>query len=374
MIVVESNTVNGFIPDQVRSFYDPNNFFASSEHSEDALLSWVDSKREEPLVLPHIGSVATRQLVAVELAHVGLIDLDNASTHSEWLGIPVGYVEQGIEAAQAYANDVAQFSLNAVAQLRHNRPSSALAATSDMTLAGAILSANAHRGQTRVVKKRPYYSHPRDVALLLNSSYRSHLSEDSDPSLPLYDFKSLLHDGFEDSFPKDGMSFLASPNVTVSPLVLGEVLQRLGVEQTSARQHALGMLALTKTVGIDGRMSYQTYIERFEQHANEIPIKLGDLQHNYRLDAKSLDLYDNEENRKLYLKKEEYNDAQRQLIIYYSNSDQVTGPDWLNKQLFAQKIITLNKTDLENATDRAAWARIPEHQLIDSFKNFPYSL
>lgn len=366
--MAQVETTPGIIPQEVWSFYDPNKYFASSGNPEDALLWWLDEKRQDTTVLQSIGASASRQLVAIEQAHVGTITLANAAEHT-WLGLKTPDIEQAVEIAQAYATTTAAFCLSAMLNVRKEYGESKLKDTHDITLAGAVLSANTHKGQTRVVGNRPYYSHPRDVALLLNASYTTHLLDSSDLSLPIYEFKGLLHDGFEDAIPREGGSFLAAANIITSPLVLSEVLRRVGVDQLTAQRTAIGMLALTKTVGFDGRMAYRPYIERFKEFAPEIPIKLADLQHNYRLDPKSPDLKDPEKNRKIYLDWQEYHDAQQELLYYYSNSDQITGDDWLKKQLFATKITKLKKSDLQEVSRKARWSQIPASELVAAYED-----
>lgn len=366
--MAQVETTPGIIPQEVWSFYDPNKYFASSGNPEDALLWWLDEKRQDTTVLQSIGASASRQLVAIEQAHVGTITLANAAEHT-WLGLKTPDIEQAVEIAQAYAATTAEFCLSAMLNIRQEYGTSKLKDTPDITLAGAILSANAHKGQTRVVGNRPYDSHTRAVALLLNASYQNHLSPHSDPSLPLYEFMGLVHDGFEDAIPREGGSFLTAANIITSPLVLNEVLRRVGVDRLTAHRTAIGVLALTKTVGFDGRMAYRSYIKRFQNFASVIPVKIADLQHNYKLDAKSPDLKDPEKNRKLYLKREEYHDAQRELLYYYSNSDQITGDDWLKKQLFAAKITQLKERDLQKASDHARWSQISASELVAAYEN-----
>ncbi len=357
------------IPEAVWSFYDPNGTLASSKHPEDALLSWLDSKRQQPLDLPHIGTVATRQLVAMELAHIGVITPENTQQHVDWLDLRPDDIEQATEAAQAYAEQTARFCLSAVSRIRHQHGLGTRDG-SDITLSGAVLSANAHRGQTRVVGNRPYYSHPRAVALLLRSAFDNHLADTSDPSLPIYEFKGLLHDGFEDEIPRDGSSFLSATNLLVSPLVIAETLKGIGIEDATAWRIPLGMLALVKTVGFNReKMAYPKYIERFQRYAEEIPVKLADLQHNYRIDSKSPDLIDPSKNHKLYMKREEYYQAQQALLQFYSNSDQVTGDDWLQKQLFAANLLKLNHDDLENTMRQTKWSQIAPNELVEYFES-----
>jgi len=356
------------LPDAVRAFYDPNDFFEQGHAGDNKLLEWVDKKREMPLVLPRIGSVATRQLVALELAHAGIVDESNIGAQG-WLDINTAETEEALEAAQATASDTADYCLAAITKIRRSRPSSVLKSTSDVTLAGAVLAANAHKGQRRVVGDRPYYTHPRDVALLLHTSFQMHLSHSTDEQEGwLHEFKGLMHDGFEDAFSKSGRSFLASPNIITSPLVVNETLRRLDVDSDTAHRIAIGILALTKTVGPDGRMIYDAYKNRFALHIEEIPDKLADLQHNFRLDAKLPDLYDTEKNRKLFIQQDDYDQSQQDLLRYYSNSDNVGGSDWLGHQLFASKIITLTKADLHAAQRRSAWANIPDFSLIEAYE------
>lgn len=367
---VEHSTLDGDIPDQARSFYDPDHTFASSDPSGDTLLKWLDAKRASPVTVPYLGMVSTRQLVALELAHTGIINEANINEQS-WLGLDKPVIEQTMMAAQSTAQDIARRCLESIVRIRSNRPKPALAQTSDITLAGAVLAANAHKGQMRLNGK-PYYSHPQGVALLLGRSYKIHLQPDSDPSLPLYEFEGLLHDGFEDSMPRNGLSFLSSPNVIVSPLVLHETLTQLGVEPAIARRQAVGMLALTKTIGPNGSMSYDSYIKRFEHYAQQIPTKLGDLQYNYKIDSKVPLIGNNEgilsKNRKIFIKKELYNDAQQDLLHIFSNSDQIVGDDWLNKQLFAARLINFTHKDLEDARKTAGWSDIDPLELIDAYE------
>lgn len=358
------------IPEQAWSFYDPNGVLASSEHPEDALLSWLDSKREAPIALPRIGAVATRQLVATELAHTCTIDSENLEAHSEWLGIPASQVEQGVEAAQAYAYDTARFCLDAITELRH-RHQLPLRYTSDVTLAGAVLSANAHKDQWRMNGK-PYYSHTKSVALLLNIAHKTHLADHSGSPLPLFDMEALLHDGLEDAFPRDGSSFLTSQNVITSPLVICETLRQLGMPADIAKARAIGILGLTKTVGPDGPMRYWSYIERFSAYPEQIPTKQADLQHNYRIDSKvpllGNDAYVLRKNQRLFLKKNQYYDAQQHLLAEYSKSDCITGGDWLAKQLFTAHILQLTARDLKQARAVTPWTRLSHNELIAAYE------
>lgn len=364
---VTYGNVTSDIPESVRSFYDPNQYFTSSEDPDRALLRWLDNTRLDMPVSQPYDPQKTRKLIAVEQAHIGMLTLDNAA-EQHWLELKTPDIEQAVDTALAYAKSTAEFCLSAMLKLRDDHGAS-LKNTHDITLAGVVLSANTHKGQTRVVGNRPYYSHPRDVALLLHASYITHKPDPSGLSLPLYEFTGLLHDGLEDTIPRKGGSFLAAENVITSPLVLSEVLGRLGVSLSTAQHTSRSILALTKTVGFDGRMAYEPYIERFQEFKDCIPTKLADLQHNYRIDSKSPELKNPEKNHKLYLKKQEYHLSQQKLLQYYSNSDHASDKYWLQRHLFAAKIITLTQNDLQSASITAGWSQIPPHTIVDAYES-----
>ena len=150
--------------------------------------------------------------------------------------------------------------------------------------------------------------------------------------------------------------------------MLSEVLRRLEVDNDTARRKALGILVLTKPVGIDGTMKYDIHTDGFENHPDESVTKISDNQHNYRIDPKLPDPYSHEKNLKLDKKKEEYRQSQQKLLRFYSMSDQITGKDWLRHQLFAARITKLGPDDLENAMRHTKWSQIPPNQLIEYFE------
>ena len=353
-------TTRGIIPQEVWSFYDPNGSLTPSDNPEGALLSWLDSKREQSLILPHIGRIATRRLVAMELTHIGAITSENALLHADWLDQPTGTIEQGVEAAALYAQDISHLCRQAITRVRRD---TCLDQASDIVLAGAILSANTHLGEKRL-SGRSYYSHPRAVGLLLQTAAQIHLNDLEQEQIETFD--GLLHDGFEHAIDKRGGSFLATPRLLVSPLVIATVLQDLGVSGHVAWNAARDNLTLTKLVGPDGGIAWDTYIHRFDLQPTANPKKLAGLRHNRDIDPKIAPIEDPQAAQKIASLRNQYRDAQNYLS---SVNKRLPHVQWsIGQELFALAINNLDVSNLRDAEKQSAWAHIPEDKLIDSFK------
>lgn len=359
MAMAQLETTPGIIPQEVWSFYDPNNSLALSNNPEGALLSWLDSKREQPITLPHIGRVATRQLIAMELAHIGVITPENAKQNADWLEQSTSAAEKGVEAATAYASDVSRLCRDAIKNIRREVR---LTNASDIVLAGAILSANTHRGEKRI-SGHPYDTHPTAVALLLQTAARLHLRNSEREQIETFD--GLLHDGFEHALDKKGGSFLATPRLLVSPLVIATALQDLGVSGEIAWNSARDNLALTKFVGPDGGMNWDRYIVRFDSRPTAIAKKIADLRHNRDLDPKIAPIEDPLGAQKVASLRNRYREAQLYLA---SANKRLPHIGWsTDEELFALSLNELDVNNLRDAERQSGWARIPGGQFIDLF-------
>lgn len=175
----------------------------------------------------------------------------------------------------------------------------------------------------------------------------------------------MLHDGFEHAIDERGGSFLGTPRLLVSPLVIATILQDLGISGDIAWNSAQDNLALTKLVGPDGGMSWDRYIRRFDARPSAIPKKQATLRHNRDIDPKIAPVEDPQAAQKIASLRNRYRDTQHYLS---SVNKRLPHVNWsIDQQLFNLALCNLDASDLRAAERQSEWAKIPDSQLIDAF-------
>ena len=178
-------------------------------------------------------------------------------------------------------------------------------------LAGAALGLYAHYDTFRGNGK-PYITHPQAVAKQIEV-VQKHYNFLSEHELQSNLFLALTHDAFEDAVPIDqGATFLTSEHFCVSP----RISERLFEQNNWARGNDIGhsLFLMSKSTGFDGKMSYQSYIERGKNDRRFRTVKLADIHHNEHLDPKPAYTRSLEFSQKNYQKQRDYRFASRELL------------------------------------------------------------
>lgn len=292
-----------------RALYDPTNSL-----DDGSLLELLKSTRQEPVYVQGAGNLTGSPLLAAEGAHIlmspravsdFLVDLNPAEVDTIFDG-----VERG---AEEVANTVVQ----TVATIREQESSRAQTnivkfaeLPSNITLAGMVLAAGVHKGIRK--SGRAYYTHPQEVAAILQVAWNKFKPSDQSKLDELL-FLAYVHDTFEEAFTQNGTSFLATPTVLVSPLIVKKTFEAFGSDTGLSAAHSL--MLLTKPTTADGTpMPYMQYTERGNQDFNFIMTKLADTHHNLRIEPKSSFSIDTDELGRIASKKMLYSRTQSMLL------------------------------------------------------------
>lgn len=326
-------------------FYDPNGWFHGDQL---ALLGWMDRNRFEDVTLhaPDGGAetLTSRKQIAVELAHCMLVTAQNVD---DWTGLDLSKAELGeaVELAEFGAAQTVAAVDKGVAWLKdwlkgNNETVSKrvdVVDPRDILLSGSISAAAAHRGQLRKNEKqiggkwepRPYFEHVAEVAAILGIAWRragvTEPGEESDLLLRLLQYRGLTHDGFEDSMSSDkherGKSFLNTSRLLTSPLYHQRHLQQLLQGDEFGDRLAMGVAMdnffLSKPVGRDGRMKFQTYITDLLGRPWAELTKLADMHYNRNIDP---EVRTPENESKVISREADYEKGQRRIVARLSGT------------------------------------------------------
>lgn len=321
MQTVQSPAERQPLPAAFHEYYDPNGYFGGDETQ---VLGWLYERRHGQEVLAQTSQgergLTVKEQMAVELGHMTLLRTDNLA---EWTGL--GMREDELQEALTIAEFGVQSTVRGVRiavetvkqktaierrmlQLGARNEAGGL----DILIAGAIVAANAHKGQKRL-NGADFYTHPVSAATLVSIATRSVRRWHKTVGVlqtRLRQYLALNHDATEDLLPAGretmGSSFLNSPNLLATPLLHKRLLESYGIDESTAGTVAEDSYILTKTIGIDGRMENELYMQRFVGRINAALVKLADITHNLKIDPKEKPIEDHAKLQKWHRKRQTY--------------------------------------------------------------------
>jgi hypothetical protein len=339
----------------VLSFYDPNHTAKSPESIAEALL-----KR------PPVDGLSPETLLLAELKHIGFSD-DTLRTVTESLSLPEEAFERAEKTVTTYTQELGQRVLTQVATVREylkpKRKTSYLSTIDsegvDVLLAGAVLSASSHAYDRKRLSGSPYYTHPRDVANIIEIAWRQHLAA-TRPLLDLYKKQAvgLNHDAWENAFRADGGSFLDTKRPIISPYVFAHTLGRVGLSEHEAHAAGSDLRTVTKQTAYDGtKQQYATYIAGREWSEDSVTAKVADINHNLRIDRKPLGIETNTPaTNKVFRRYGEYREAEFELLTRLDSDFATT--------LMLGRIGLMTSADLHTAQNLLVLNTLPTNRLI----------
>lgn len=329
--------------DDIRHFYDPSHRLADIPF--EGLLQNVASTRQ-PAYAPGLGKLAGHEIILVESIHAMI---DDGKT--DQLPIKSERQTEIREAVSSYAGNIALSTVEAVDEIISDRKHrqdvmphvkwSPLPA--DVVVAGKVLAATAHDGQSRR-NGRPYYTHPDDVASILTIAWSKQMPEERSDELDRYLFLAYLHDGYEDTIDPAGHYLSASP-VVVSPFVAQRVLQHYDPTVPEAVPRTL--LYLTRTKDTAGhRMPYDAYTTRGIKYGQKLYIgtKAPDTQHNRNIEPEMIEPGDTKAQAK-HRKREMYEAAALKLLHAANRYDEPFS-------LFISSVFAVTPAEVRTAGNR----------------------
>lgn len=345
------------IPAAVRQFYDPNDVLVN----DNRLLNWIAESRT-PQAIPGLGIAAAEKLALIELYETGIADTGNP-VPIDWLGIDQATAEQTAEAVHAHADQTARRAVDAILPAREFHFGT-VGNIADVALAGAILSAKAHQGVYRLNDK-PYFEHPKSVAIILEGSWLRHLGENDGLHLDLHKVRAFVHDSFEYSIPKDGSTFMHSQSFLVTPLMVRLMLGRLEIPEKLAIEVQDDLLALSKTYGPDGPVDYipNYIVGKVAKRAGAIPTKLGDGRHNGVLDPKIAPIHDPAKAWGHLNKQAEYIETQGKLLRHLGNAAGIT----LELVQFGHSIVRFDIEEMRRYAPMSTLAPLEHDRLVRAY-------
>lgn len=326
------------MPTGFHEFYDPNDHFGGDSNG---VINWLTERRQsEPVVVQTQSGereLNVREQIAVELGQLCLLNSENVADWTH-LGLDEDALREMVGIAEFGVSQMVRCVKKTVELIRENPKikerihlldKQDLGEGAEILLAGAVVSAMAHEGQERL-NGAPFYTHPVSVSHILSIGFRD-LPRWKDKVdmrwLRLLQYRALNHDSLEDALPdKDrvGCSFLQTTRLIASPLLHKTLLESCGVDSQEAQKAADDIVVLTKSVGIDGRMKNEKYMERFIGRVEPALVKLADITHNLYIDPKERPIYDREKRQKWSDKRKTYGSSIKKLERNIVNAEDCT--------------------------------------------------